>query len=92
LNLNHRPLCALNLRAELGEINSAEEAANWAHRVLDAKNTLTAADAAGIEEAFRAKLAIFAIDTACGPQIPPKQSVLRHGVSRIEAKNSADPA
>jgi ERF superfamily len=34
------------LAAELGEINSTEEAANWAHRVLGAKNSLTAADAA----------------------------------------------
>ena len=58
------------LAAELGEINSAEEAANWAHRVLAAKNTLTAADAACIEEAFRAKLAIFATDTADESQIP----------------------
>ena len=52
------------------EINSTEEAANWAHRVLGAKNSLTAADAACIEEAFRAKLAIFATDTAGGPAIP----------------------
>jgi TupA-like ATPgrasp len=37
-----------------------EEAANWAHRVLGAKNSLTAVDAACIEEAFRAKLAMFA--------------------------------
>jgi hypothetical protein len=58
------------LAAELGEINSTEEAANWAHRVLGAKNSLTAADAACIEEAFRAKLAVFATDTADGPAIP----------------------
>ena len=58
------------LAAELGEINSTDEAANWAHRVLGAKNSLTAADAACIEEAFRAKLAIFATDTADGPEIP----------------------
>ena len=58
------------LAAELGEINSTEEAANWAHRVLGAKNSLTAADAACIEETFRAKLAIFATDTADRPAIP----------------------
>jgi hypothetical protein len=34
------------LAAVLGEINSTEEAANWAYRVLGAKNSLTAADAA----------------------------------------------
>jgi hypothetical protein len=41
-------------------IGSAEEAANWAHRVLGDKNSLTATDAGCIEEAFRAKL--FATD------------------------------
>ena len=58
------------LATELAEINSTEEAANWAHRVLDAKNSLTAADAASIDEAFRTKLAIFAIDSADRPAIP----------------------
>jgi hypothetical protein len=55
------------LAAGLKEISSAEEAANWAHRVLDTKNSLIAADAASIEETFRAKLAIFAVD---GPEMP----------------------
>jgi hypothetical protein len=64
--LGPEPSAALRdqLAAELGEINSTEEAANWAHRVLGVKNTLTPPDAACIEEAFRAKLAIFASDTA----------------------------
>jgi hypothetical protein len=34
-----------NLTAEIEGIKSDEEAANWAHRVLSAKNTLTMADA-----------------------------------------------
>jgi len=50
------------LAGELKDVSSAEEAANWAHRVLGDKNSLTATDAACIEEAFRAKLAIFATD------------------------------
>jgi ERF superfamily len=50
------------LAAELKEIKSTEEAADWAHRVLGAKNSLTATDAASIEEAFRAKLATFGTD------------------------------
>jgi len=51
------------LAAELEEIKSTEEAADWAHRVLGAKNSLTATDAASIEEAFRAKLATFGTGT-----------------------------
>jgi hypothetical protein len=74
--LDPEPSAALRdqLVAELGKINSAEEAANWAHRVLvlGVKNSLTAADAACIEETFRAKLAGFASDTADGPEMPEK--------------------
>jgi hypothetical protein len=58
------------LATELAEINSTEKAANWAHRVLGAKNSLAAADAACIEEAFRAKLATFATDGADGSEKP----------------------
>jgi hypothetical protein len=54
------------LAAELKDVSSAEEAANWAHRVLGDKNSLTANDAACIEEDFRSKLAIFATD---GPEM-----------------------
>ena len=45
------------LLTELAEIGSADEAANWAHRVLGAKNGLTAADARQVEDAFRARMA-----------------------------------
>jgi hypothetical protein len=45
------------LTAEMVEIKSDEEAANWAHRVLSAKNTLTTADVERVEQAFQAKLA-----------------------------------
>src|SRR2546421_7005804 len=37
-------------------INSADEAAAWAHRNLPAKNTLTTADAKMVEERFQARL------------------------------------
>jgi ERF superfamily len=71
-NLNPDGSAALRERllAELKNVNSAEEAANWAHRILGDKNSLSTADATCIEEAFRAKLAMFAIDTADGPEIP----------------------
>jgi len=59
------------LTAELKDVKSAEEAANWAHRILGDKDSLTPTDAACIEEAFRAKLATFATDTADGSEIPP---------------------
>src|SRR5271169_6684543 len=40
----------------MAAINSADEAAAWAHRNLPAKNTLTAADAKIVEGRFQARL------------------------------------
>jgi hypothetical protein len=45
------------LTAEIEGIKSDEEAANWAHRALSAKNTLTTGDAERVEQAFQARLA-----------------------------------
>jgi hypothetical protein len=45
------------LTAEIEGIESDEQAANWAHRILGAKNTLTRADAERVEQAFQARLA-----------------------------------
>jgi hypothetical protein len=42
----------------LSAISSSEEAADWAHRVLGAKNSLTAADAKHVEQAFHDQLTI----------------------------------
>jgi hypothetical protein len=56
------------LLAELDGLKSADEAADWAHRSLPAKNTLAAADAQLIDAGFRSKLAVFG-DQA--PEEPP---------------------
>jgi hypothetical protein len=55
------------LTAEIDEIKSDEEAANWAHRVFGAKNTLTTADAERVEQAFQARLANIVTEAANGP-------------------------
>jgi hypothetical protein len=47
------------LVAELAGIDSTEEAAIWAHRVLRAKGTLVAADAKHVEDCFKRRLAEF---------------------------------
>jgi ERF superfamily len=60
------------LAAELKDVNSAEEAANWAHRILGDKNSLSAADATCVEEAFRTKLEMFAAETAEASETPPQ--------------------
>jgi hypothetical protein len=60
------------LTAELGEINSAEDAANWAYRVLGTKNTLTTADAGRVEKAFQARLASLVTEVADDQSMPKK--------------------
>jgi hypothetical protein len=46
-----------SLIQQLTAINSADEAAAWAHRNMRAKNSLTTADAKIVEEQFQARLA-----------------------------------
>jgi hypothetical protein len=55
------------LLVELAGLKSADEAANWAHRSLPAKNTLAAADAQLVEAGFRATLAAFGDETLGEP-------------------------
>jgi hypothetical protein len=84
------------LLAELNEIGSEDDAAKWAHRRMQEKNTLNAADAKHIEEAFRAKLLSFAIHRAEGEVPEPKpnsQSAgtqLERGRNRKAATQSVD--
>jgi hypothetical protein len=50
------------LIAELKDLNSAEQAADWAHRALASKNSLVVADAKQVELAFQLKLSAFMTD------------------------------
>jgi hypothetical protein len=54
------------LMAELNDLNSAESAANWARRVLSAKNSLTANDADCVEQAFQSRLTTIVTQVAVG--------------------------
>ena len=45
------------LVAELSDLKSPDEAADWVHKNLPAKNTLTSADAKLVEVTFRERLA-----------------------------------
>jgi ERF superfamily len=55
------------LTVEMNELNSTEAAASWAHRALALKNTLTAADAERVEQAFATRLAGLAAEAAQEP-------------------------
>lgn len=55
------------LTAELKDINSPEEAAIWAQRVMGAKNTLTKVDAEFVEQAFQVLLTRLSARTQAEP-------------------------
>ena len=56
------------LLAEVAQLQTAEDAAAWAHLSLPAKNTLTTADARAVEETFREKLSQIVQKPAGEPQ------------------------
>jgi hypothetical protein len=62
---------------EISALNANDEAALWAHRRLGAKNTLAAADAGRVEQAFRAQLTRLAREPVCGPVTHESQPLVR---------------
>ena len=70
------------LAAEMKDLKSADEAANWAHWVLGDKNSLTAADATCIEQAFQARLSIFATTTESQIVRQTEHQLTRRGKKR----------
>ena len=64
------------LIAQLKGLNSTEEAANWAHRVLASKNSLVLSHAKQVELAFQLKLSALMTDQ---PTIAEQPKALRRG-------------
>ena len=89
------------LLAELKELGSGEDAANWAHKNLAAKNRLRASDAAQVEALFAAKLANIAtssVDEAQAhmpargesSQAPNRSGIDKSGLSLPEPRRVRD--
>ena len=70
------------LLASLGQLQSADEAADWVHANLAAKNTLIAADADMVESGFRDRLA--AIDAASAREEDPQSAPAAGIASPVE--------
>ncbi|MGA8693170.1 MAG: ERF family protein [Xanthobacteraceae bacterium] len=68
------------LTAELKDISSSEQAADWAHRVMGAKNSLVVADAEHVERAFQERLVSIA-NEAVAPAIQ-QSNAPSHGRAR----------
>ena len=58
------------LLVDLSELHSGDEAADWVHKNLAAKNTLIAADADAVEAGFREKLATIEVASAARQDQP----------------------
>jgi hypothetical protein len=86
------------LLGEINELGSTDDAADWAHRSLRAKNTLRAADAECVEEAFAAKLVTLtdhaaeepAIQRAASEQLTKAHLRDAHGRGRQPAAQRID--
>jgi len=73
------------LTAEVKNINSGEGAASWAHRVMSAKNSLTADDAECVEQAFQARLKRFETSTKSSSKAEPPFQRQNRGRKRRRA-------
>jgi ERF superfamily len=76
------------LTAELKDISSADEAANWAHRVMGAKNCLTVGDAEHVERAFQERL-VSITNQAAAPSLPNAERPLRRRGRKDRRRRSA---
>jgi ERF superfamily protein len=76
------------LIGELSDLRSADDAANWAHPVLGAKNTLSADDAECVEQAFQTQLMIItqAAGQVSAQEAEPPARRGRRGKRRRQAR------
>jgi ERF superfamily. len=77
--------------AELANLSSAEQSADWARRILKLKNTLRAEDAKLVEEGFGAKLALFDSGQAAVSRSQPLAPATRSSSPRKKIDKSALP-
>jgi hypothetical protein len=63
------------LIAELKELNSADEAAAWAHRMMRSKDSLMRKDAEQLEPGFQLKLSTFTTARPKAPDLVYRMSV-----------------
>jgi len=68
------------LTGELNDISSIEDATNWAHRVMGAKNSLAAADAESVERVFQERLVKLTAPSILKAQSPGHKRTRRNTV------------
>jgi hypothetical protein len=75
------------LIAQLKGLNSAQEAADWAHRVLTSKNALVLTDAKQVELAFQLKLSALLLDRPAVAKQPEALRSCPRGRNRATSVN-----
>jgi hypothetical protein len=70
------------LQEEMGDIASADLAAGWAREALIAKNSLTAADAKLLEDAFEQRLSELASSESAGSSSADTRAIPRRSIRR----------
>ena len=65
-----RRRCATDWSPSSTDLKSADDAADWVHKNLAAKNTLITADADAVEAGFREKLATIEVASAARQEQP----------------------
>ena len=82
------------LLADIGQLQSPDEAADWVHKNLPLKNTLTAADADLVEAGFRERLATIKSASTKGEeqsQTAPKQGSAAFRLKSLILASMGDP-
>ena len=74
------------LIAELSDLKSADEAADWVHKNLPAKNTLALADAETVEASFRERLAAIEAEQASAGSV---QAIVNSGDESTRERSAA---
>ena len=74
------------LVAELSDLKSADEAADWVHKNLPAKNTLALADAETVEASFRERLAAIEAGQASAGSV---QAIVNSGDESTRERSAA---
>jgi len=85
------------LLTDLARLISPDAAATWAHRIMGAKNSLTAADARRVEDAFQTRLATLAnesenLDEAPSSPTEPAPSSLPMTPRAVETSKRSAPS
>jgi hypothetical protein len=66
-----------DLLSEIGALKEADQAAAWAYRIIRVKNTLTAADAQLLEQAFQSRMTVLDSVSQEGELSPPTAEVTK---------------